>query len=56
MDNFLIGALAGLAVMRTLTFIVPGHITGVNVELVKVGLAHYDSKASDCVRNDGVTK
>ena len=39
---FLIGVFTGFSLLGTTTYLFPRNISGVNQELVSVGLAHYD--------------
>lgn len=39
---FLIGVFVGFSLCGTSTYLFPRNISGVNMELIKAGLAHYD--------------
>lgn len=42
MQVFIIGLLTGFMLFGLSTYIFPRNISGVNAELIRVGLAHYD--------------
>lgn len=47
--NFGLGVIVGMCIVGFTTFIFPRNLTGVNIELVKAGMAYYDSKTGKCI-------